>query len=192
MHSHQKGWVAKEDSSVVLSFMDRPRAWILNNLLKGIWKKCQSCEQQGMITQQADGLGFCSTGFPQGMWQLLNVFISAVRKMHFCTGFVPPPPLPPQVLLLPFQRVQSGFCSLYSFRLLPHQLKSANSGYARAGKVERYQLLCWQICRCSGPFFFFFLIKQYFFFFNPGTETRKLLADGATAKRSLFEIHLIV
>lgn len=124
MHSHQKGWVAKEDSSVVLSFMDRPRAWILNNLLKGIWKKCQSCEQQGMITQQADGLGFCSTGFPQGMWQLLNVFISAVRKMHFCTGFVPPPP-PPKCCCYHSREFKVGFAlsihsgsSLTSWNLL--------------------------------------------------------------------------
>lgn len=141
-----------EDSSVVLGFMDHPRVWILNNLLKGIWKKCQSWEQGGMLTQQADRLGFCSTGFPQGMWQLLNVFISAVTKMHLCTGFVPPT-LPKCCSY--HSRVQSGFCSLCSFKLLPHQLKSALGMH----KQERWKDANYSVEKFAD-------VQVLFFFFN--------------------------
>lgn len=140
-----------EDSSVVLGFMDHPRVWILNNLLKGIWKKCQSWEQGGMLTQQADRLGFCSTGFPQGMWQLLNVFISAVTKMHLCTGFVPPT-LPSAALTIPEFKV--------GFALSVHSSSSLTSWNLlwvctsrKGGKMPTTLLRNLQMCR---SFFFFF------------------------------------
>lgn len=38
---------------------------------------------------------------------------------------------------------------------------------------------------------FFFLIKEYLLFYA-GSETGKLLADGATLKRSLFRLLLFV
>lgn len=85
-HIRRVEWQKK--TSVVPRFVGQPHVWILSNLLKGIWKKCQFCEKRRTIIQQVDELSSCSTGFPLGMWQLLNVFISAVMKMHLCPGFV--------------------------------------------------------------------------------------------------------
>lgn len=70
-------------------------------------------------------------------------------------------PHPPKVLLLPFQ--SSKWVLLSLFIQAPPSPVEICSGYAQAGKVERCQLLCWEICRCAGPFFFF-LIKQLLFF----------------------------
>lgn len=59
-------------------------------------------------------------------------------------------------------RVQSGFCSLCSFKLLPHQLKSALGMH----KQERWKDANYSVEKFADVqvLFFFFLIKQLLFF----------------------------
>lgn len=65
---------------------------------------------------------------------------------------------PPQVLLLPFQRVQTnGFCSLYSFKLLPQQLKSALGMH----KQERWKDAKYSVEKfADAQVLFFFILAQ--------------------------------
>lgn len=157
--------------------------------MKCTWKKCQFCEQDGAIIQQADGLSFCSTGFPLGMWQLFNVFISAVVKTHLCPGFVFSPSAAvtiPESSKWFFSRcVQAppSPAEIWYFKLWVCTSR-------KGGGMPTALLTNLQMHRTF--FFFFFLIKEYLFFFNAGTETGKLVADGATLKRSLFKLRLFV
>lgn len=95
-----------------------------------------------------------------------------------------------QVLLVPFQALLSAFA--LSVQALP---PPAESCYCQTLGVEEQEGMPSALVKhlqMHGTFIFFNYRMLFFFFLHAGTDTGKLLADGASLKRSPCKLCLFV